>query len=347
MNIIDMNHSSPWKNTMSSLSSSSSSLSSPSSSSSSDNNKEDIFEAIESYDIARIEEILQRDATTDIHTVDSSWKKRGSPLVLACKIGDLFLTKLFVEKYGADVNQTCYNSNDNNNGYFVTAVKSGSNSPLLYAVAHKDIKLIEYLLSHGANVNQRSCICGDTPLSIACSCNCIDIIELLLFQYNADANLGDDWGNTPLHNIILTTMCVTPQKEEEEDNSNNNRERIVRLLIEKGNANINQAEEAEGRTPLFYACELGDTAMVKLLLSYGANTEAMDIYGRTPLFFACAYENIMELLILTYGANIHHMDDTGNTVIVAAREEGSEDNVRYLQKLLLLVREGRKQTINK
>jgi len=53
------------------------------------------------------------------------------------------------------------------------------------------------------------------------------------------------------------------------------------MLLMKS-ANVNVADQ-HGSTPLHRAASKGNTTLVKLLLSYHANTNARDCTGSTPL----------------------------------------------------------------
>lgn len=52
-------------------------------------------------------------------------------------------------------------------------------------------------------------------------------------------------------------------------------------------------------TPLHWAAKRGFFSMARLLISYGADTNAKDIIGRTPLYLAVSFEypNIVKLLL--------------------------------------------------
>lgn len=47
--------------------------------------------------------------------------------------------------------------------------------------------------------------------------------------------------------------------------------------------------EQDGRTPLFYAAQIGHIAVCKELMDRGTDVNTQDKYGRTPLM--CAAEN--------------------------------------------------------
>lgn len=47
--------------------------------------------------------------------------------------------------------------------------------------------------------------------------------------------------------------------------------------------------DKEGRTPLHFACGVGQVAIVKMLVEAGAALEAVDAMANTPLHYAAGY----------------------------------------------------------
>ncbi|KAH7175768.1 hypothetical protein EDB81DRAFT_22618 [Dactylonectria macrodidyma] len=92
------------------------------------------------------------------------------------------------------------------------------------------------------------------------------------------------------------------------------------------------AKDSDGRTPLSWAAERGDEAVVRLLLDGGAHTEAPDkIWGWTPLEWAAVkgHEAVVRLL-LDRGAHIEAPDKDGSTPLSGAAAGGHEAVVRLL-----------------
>jgi hypothetical protein len=107
-------------------------------------------------------------------------------------------------------------------------------------------------------------------------------------------------------------------------------EAMVKLLLEKG-AEL-ESKDNDGRTSLSWAVHYGGEAMVKLLLEKGAELEPKDNNGRTPLSWATDYgsEAVVKLL-LEKGADPNSKDeDYGRTPLSWAAENGHEAVVELL-----------------
>ena len=133
----------------------------------------------------------------------------------------------------------------------------------------------------------------------------------------------------------------------------------VNFLIKKG-ANVNQTN-AFGKTPLFYAVEFNQSAVVSLLLENGANVNqkyinnnqklalTANIGSNTPYYITlCALEHtsknvlmhaasfsdteILKLLV-SKGANINAVDDLGFNALDFALAAGKKENAQYLKSL--------------
>lgn len=111
-------------------------------------------------------------------------------------------------------------------------------------------------------------------------------------------------------------------------------EAIVKLLLSTGKVDVD-AEDIAGRTPLSRAAEKGREAVVKLLLSTGrVNVDAKDkVYRRTPLCLAVekGHEAVVKLLVSTGKADVDAEDIAGQTPLSRAAENGHEAVVKLLQ----------------
>jgi ankyrin repeat protein len=73
------------------------------------------------------------------------------------------------------------------------------------------------------------------------------------------------------------------------------RQLVKRLL--KGGVNVEHTETTDYCTALSWAAEMGSIEIVRDLLDYGANMEAVDKWGQTPLFFTVGNIEAVRLLL--------------------------------------------------
>ncbi|MEN9447624.1 MAG: hypothetical protein RJA25_914 [Bacteroidota bacterium] len=154
---------------------------------------------------------------------------------------------------------------------------------LYNAAQNRDLDLVKFLISEGANVNEANEF-GDTPLSTACYCGHTEIAKLLI-MHEADIHAADDRGITVLHNACSSGDIET-----------------IRLLLAKG-AKVNAASSFSGSTPLHCAC-LGappdfkrNIEAVKLLIEEGADVNAIDNRQHKPLALANRNVELIKLII--------------------------------------------------
>jgi ankyrin repeat protein len=118
-------------------------------------------------------------------------------------------------------------------------------------------RIIEALLRHGVSANG-TLPSGSTPLESAAFADATKAVQVLL-DNGADPNLG-----TPLEDAALKGF-----------------DSIVSQLLDHG-ALINHADNDSGATALYAAASFGKVAVVKLLLSRGANSNLCGKNHKTP-----------------------------------------------------------------
>ena len=128
-------------------------------------------------------------------------------------------------------------------------VNEGNGEPLLTALKHGNIKAAEYLIEHGAGVNQADAD-GITPLLQACENNNLHMVDLLLNR-NADLNIADD--ETP-----LTVACRT-----------GNIDIVNRLLLNEVTPDLSRKNK-QGLTGLEIAIENQHSVIARKLMKRGA-----------------------------------------------------------------------------
>lgn len=109
-------------------------------------------------------------------------------------------------------------------------------------------------------------------------------------------------------------------------------------LIEGRNVNINaisQQEGSRGKSPLYYASELGNVEVVEALLAAGppADINMRMTDGRSALMAACKEDNaevVGSLISAIPPPDLNMQDDTGLTALMEAALAGSVECVKLL-----------------
>lgn len=139
-------------------------------------------------------------------------------------------------------------------------------TPLHLAVIEKNIPMIKFLLSRGANILAEDDL-GKSPLQHAFDRCDFDVIRLMI-KYSGDVNARGQHGQTALHWASLQSDIPT-----------------IDYLLSLG-ADVNVRDTYDDFTPLHYVCLktlLFNDEVAKYLLKSGADVNAVDKAGNTPL----------------------------------------------------------------
>lgn len=164
------------------------------------------------------------------------------------------------------------------NGADVNARASNSATPLIDAVYHGNIKMVEFLLDNGANPNISNKH-DTTPLLWSLDKGFLEITRLLC-KRGANVNYKRHDGFSPLIRESYHGKYDT-----------------VKLLLEyKANPDI---QNNYGLTPLHWAAEKGFIDIAQILLDNGANPDIRNNEGRTPAYIAVMLDQkrIVKLLL--------------------------------------------------
>ncbi|KAI8785853.1 ankyrin repeat domain-containing protein 17 [Biomphalaria glabrata] len=198
---------------------------------------------------------------------------------------------------------------------------STSVCPLHLCVMEESKDLMEALLQHNADINIVDAN-GDTPLVHASANRDSRFLETLL-KHGADVNLRNRWGEAPISIAVENSIVEN-----------------VRLLLDAG-AEYDFFDQSQ-KSPLSSALETGNLELAFIFIDKGVNTDVVlrdgDSY-LTLLLKKLQFEDDLELaedmieLLLRQNLDIHRRDRDNSTAFILACK--SEINCPAIKKLLL------------
>ena len=207
----------------------------------------------------------------------------------------------FLMKNGADINRP---------------ERSGGCTPLMIAVALKNLETVSKLLELGADVSAVD-LEGNSALHNACKNNISNIIAELI-SHGADLNQRNNEGKTPF-------MRIAQQGHPE----------TVRSLLELG-ADVN-VMDLYGNTALHFACGKGDfLKIVDILLTNGADINHRGDQGYTPLMVASQQGCLQAVIkLLDLGSEVDILSDYGESALNIARKKGHTAIAKKIERIAL------------
>ena len=307
--------------------------------------------------------LLQRDAPVNVVS-----DKGETPLYMACKKGLAGVVKQLLD-CRADVGFTTRNSNKYSlliacekkfRDIAVMLLDRGANTnvnkdfetPLKFASANGDAELVKKLIHHGADVNQMQNI-SDTALHVAVvQCKGVEnkafvnIVQRLLTS-RAGPNALNQKHETPLylacrptHDDVNLDIVQALLKHGADPNACPLSGRRKSLSL----SSYYMYDVDEVLPPLSAASRCGNTALVILLIKYGATVDHRTELGRTPLHYAIDIDSdrftghlesskrntSTVKILLSSGADANVMDETGASPLYLACERGKREIVELL-----------------
>ncbi|EOA96738.1 Receptor-interacting serine/threonine-protein kinase 4, partial [Anas platyrhynchos] len=193
----------------------------------------------------------------------------------------------------------------------VDIVLDGNYSLLHLAVEAGQEECVKWLLLYNANPNLTNKK-GSTPLHIAIEKKVKSIVELIMARkINVNAKDEDQW--TALHFA-----------------AQNGDDFSTKMLLDK-NASLNEVD-FEGRAPIHIACQYGQENIVRILLRRGVSVNIRGKDDWVPLHYAAwqGHLPIVKLLAKQPGANVNVQTVDGRTSLHLAAQRGHYRVARLL-----------------
>ncbi len=260
--------------------------------------------------------------------IDLKSKSGKTPLAVAAENNFFEAVELLVEKtdkLNVQVGEASLLHWAGKNGLVKTCdrlVKSGripidgldaiGKSPLHEACEQGHLKVVQLLLSRGANANL-SDRHGQTPMHFAAMNNHDEIVEHLAVA-GVDVNVRDDSEHTPLH-LAAWIGAIN----------------AVKKLVELG-AEV-EPKTQTGYTPIHGAAWQGHAGVVRRLAMADASVDAVDDDGWTPLHKAAfrGHVNVVKIL-LGRNADAGHKDIAGMTALDKAVSQNHDDVIALFKQ---------------
>jgi len=193
------------------------------------------------------------------------------------------------------------------------AVSSDEGTPLQQACTIGHLKVAEFLLANGADVNVRTEKVSP-PLICAAVHGHKALVDLLLSK-GADIETK----STDTYNKQTALMCAAFRGFKT----------LTQTLLAHG-ADIN-ATDSTGRTSLHRAVENGYFEIAELLLTNKASVDATTLEKKTPLHLASDSDNVELVKVLVeHGADVNAKSDGGFTPLLNAAEHGNLTVANFL-----------------
>jgi ankyrin repeat protein len=261
----------------------------------------------------------------------------ATPLVIACKQGRAAIVEMLLAWDEIDVNKVSKARGPaGGRARAIYGYKTGDYrkygctcgcTPLFVACSRGHTEVVRMLLAHDrVDVNQAKIAIyggpGGTPLYTACGYRRAEIVAMLLASDEIDVNQAAT-GN---HATPISAACARGPTE----TRTHAQTEIIMMLLARDEIDVNQ-KTSDGATPLYTACEKGDTDIIRILLADGR----ADVHVRrttihidstfTPLHATTGHyipgRLVAAQLLVVYGASLTAVDRDGKTPAQRATAE--------------------------
>ncbi|KAK0054895.1 serine/threonine-protein phosphatase 6 regulatory ankyrin repeat subunit A, partial [Biomphalaria pfeifferi] len=234
---------------------------------------------------------LLLNAGADVNTLNVDLQ---SVLLISVVQGDMYMSRLVVEKFNANINLKDCNGN----------------TPLIMSTVMKNKEIVYFLLENNASRYSTN-FQGVSAMMKAASLGCYEIVKSI-YENDYDLNLSDYKGWTPL---MFSAFGGDPK--------------TIKFLLGKG-ANINAISNAY-ETPMMIAAGEGHKDAVTLLLEHGASANARDVNHQSAIFHAVknGHKDALEKL-LKGGADVYAEDCMKKTALMDAVRKGDVHCLKLL-----------------
>ncbi|GAB1312077.1 Hsp90 cochaperone [Madurella fahalii] len=224
------------------------------------------------------------------------------------------------------------------------------NTALHLAASGSMVEAIGILLGGGAKLDAKNTE-DRTPLHAACLGGNPDAVKELIDWHSklgikSDMYAKDSRGRLPIHfaaeggnwdliSSVLEPMGLSSEARDKDDMTllhiaaEHGRYDVVKNLLKHRDAVVD-AWTLEDRTPLHLAAANGKTEVAQLLLDYGADCDAIDVYNNTPLHFAAEGGHLgVVSMLFAEDADPIVVSHDGETPQSVALREGHDDVVAF------------------
>lgn len=262
--------------------------------------------------------------------VDQKDKFGVAPIHLAAWFGNLHILKLLVQA-GAE-----------------QKVENEVGLNILHCAAiNNHTEIVEYIVNDlQMKELDREDMSGNNAFSLAAENGCVEMLEMLMDEYNMATMMPNKRGDTPLHlaarNDHLDAVQLLLQRFDTRDEVNVDGETALYQAADNGQERCVSALLEAGCDPNILTChcsalhpvsEIGDASLVQLLLEYKADPDLRNQHQETPLHLAVKNSHIPVIhSLLAAGCDINTTDDRSQTPMHLAAELAKIDIVEMLLK---------------